>query len=495
MLFETVRGIATGRSAAIAVETTLGERCTYGELLERTQRVAAGLTARGVRAGDTVLCCGIPNSPGYVVFILAVAAIRASYTPLLQDFDQTAIDRAFDLTKPVLWVGPTHRGSTGEPPIPRVELGDLEATAPNGSPTALGQADRIWRRLWTSGSTKLPKLVQWRQGPFTRERLRWVADLSITDRDVVFCRHTLDVAHATDLHVFASLLAGARLVLADPQAPASVLLRQLEEHRATLSSMLPNHYEDLVAAAASSGGADLSAMRRPLCGGSYVSPVLMRAAAETLGIHIRQVYGSTEFGLALGNMSDIVQSEAGMIPVRGVKARLAPLTEDAAPDLGTLVLVSDCTSEGYLDDDEANAVTFRGKEFWTGDVAQCRADGSYRILGRVSDVLASSTGPLPAPAFDALIADACAEVAGSVSLPAQTDAYAPDVLVVVEPAPEADAEAAIAAVKELAEQHGLNPVVRTVSAIPRTVVGKVDKPVIRRQWLSQDQTQRIDQPV
>lgn len=492
MLYETIRGIAAGRPAAVAVESTGGERCTYEELIARTDRVAAGLTARGVRAGDTVVCHGLPNTPGHVAFILAVAALRASYVPLLRDFDRAAIDRAFDLAQPVLWVGSPHP-DTSDLRVPLVPLAELEATEAAEPPAGAGLPDRPWRMLWTSGSTSLPKLVRWLQGPFVRERLRWVADLEITDRDVVFCRHTLDVAHATDLHAFAALLAGARLVLADPQAPATVLLRQLGEYRATLSSMLPNHYDDLVTAAASMPGVDLTAMRRPLCGGAYVSPTLMRRAAEVLGIHIRQVYGSTEFGLGLGNMADIVQSDVGMVPVKGVRARLDPLTEDAPAHLGTLVLISDCTSEGYLMDDEANATTFRGGEFWTGDVAERGADGSYRILGRVTDALASSTGPLPAPALDALVVDTCEEVANSVSIAVHPEEYAPDVLVVVEPTPGHSEEAAVSVVEELARVHGLKATVRAVAAIPRTVVGKADKPLIRKLWLPQVQRQRESQ--
>ncbi|MCM2389702.1 class I adenylate-forming enzyme family protein [Streptomyces albipurpureus] len=480
MLFETIRGIAAGRPEALAVETTDGESCTYAQLIERTELMGAGLSAQGVRPGDTVVCHGLPNTPDYVAFILAVAALRACYVPVLADFDRSAVDRVLTLTQPVLWVGSPHPGA-GETAPPRIDLAALPVTGTTEAPLATGHADRVFRRLWTSGSTKLPKLVSWKQGPFVRERLRWVADVGIEESDVVFCRHTLDVAHATDLHVFAALLVGARLILTDPRTPPAELLEQLSQRGVTMMSALPSHYEDLVKAA-KSHPTGLPTLRRPLCGGAYISPALTRISAETLGIHIRQVYGSTEFGLGLGNMDDIVQSQAGMVPVSGVKARLAPLDESSGPDLGVLVLVSDCTSEGYLHDDEANASTFRGGEFWTGDIAERTADGSYRVLGRTTDAIKSANGPLPAPVLDALITERCPAVADSVSLTADPETYAPNVLVIARASADASAGTAIAQVEGLLRELSLDGVVREVESVPRTIVGKPDKPLIRRSW-------------
>jgi len=74
------------------------------------------------------------------------------------------------------------------------------------------------------------------------------------------------------------------------------------------------------------------------CGGAYASPALIAAASDVLGIRIRHVYGSTEFGLALGNMADEVQTVGGMHEVAGVRARLEPLAGYDRDGLGHLVL-------------------------------------------------------------------------------------------------------------------------------------------------------------
>ncbi|MEU2373583.1 class I adenylate-forming enzyme family protein [Streptomyces misionensis] len=482
-LHTAVHEIARRRPDVIAVETTAGERTTYAELLARADRMAAGLRARGVTEGRVVVCSGLANDASYLAFLLGLCANGAAYVPLLADFDAAAVDRALRMTGPVLWVGPDNHHRAGVT-LPRVDLADLENPGTAAAPAAAGRAlaPGTFRMLWTSGSTKAPKLVTWRQEPFVRERRRWIAHIEATERDAFFCRHTLDVAHATDLHAFAALLAGARLVLADPAAEPATLLAQLAATGATYTSMLPNHYEDLIAAARQRPGTDLSRLRRPMCGGAYASPALIATAADVLGIHIRHIYGSTEFGLALGNMADEVQTVGGMHEVAGVRARLEPLAGYDRDDLGHLVLTSDCTSDGYLDDDEANAATFRGPDFRTGDVARRLADGSLRLLGRVTDLVLTTDGPLAAPHLDELIARHC-PVAESVSLAADTDTLGNRVLVVLRAAPGTSDDDAVGAVDKLLDAHGLTGAVLAFDRIPRTVVGKADRALLRRRHL------------
>ncbi|GAA2277092.1 MULTISPECIES: class I adenylate-forming enzyme family protein [Kitasatospora] len=479
MLYEALRDIAARRPDARAVTTADGASASYAELLDLIDRTAAGLRGHGVGAGD-VIACSLRNSIRYVALILAAARIGARYVPLMSNFDRADIATALRLTGPRMIVTDHQREFPDQAP-PRVRLETLEAAT--ASPREAGERyDGLFRSLWTSGSTGFPKQMVWRQDRFLRERRRWLADTGITADDVFFCRHTLDVAHATDLHVFAALLSGAELVLADPDAAPDVLLRQIAERRATAMSALPRHYEEYVRAAAGRPAPDLSRLRRPLCGGAYVSAAQLTDAAEVLGIHIRQIYGSTEFGLAMGNMSDVLQAGVGMVPVEGVGVRLEPLAADR-PDLGELVLISDCTSEGYVGSDEANARTFRGEEFWTGDVAQRGPDGTLRVLGRVTETLAAAGGPLLAPVLDEEIAAGC-PVLETAALPAHPDRYSDEVLLVLHPDPDRPEQELRKAVAEVLDRHGLRASIRLTDDIPHTPVGKPDKPALRRRWES-----------
>ncbi|MEU5950119.1 long-chain fatty acid--CoA ligase [Micromonospora sp. NPDC047465] len=474
VLCQAVADVAARRPDHVAVVDIDGSRIRYRELVALGERLAAGLYARGVRAGDTV-AFALPNSVRYVALIMAVARVGARYVPLMRNFTAADTERAVGQARPVLLVaGREHHVAPGAVPV--VSLDDLDVDAP---PAPEEPYAGLFRQLWTSGSTGFPKMMVWRQDKFVAERRRWLADTGIVADDVFYCRHPLDVAHATDLHVFAALLSGARLVLADPDDSPRAYLDRLQRERATVMSALPAHYEMLVRAGADAQ-VDLSRLRRPLCGGAYLSPDVVRAAADTLGVHIRQIYGSTEFGLALGNMADELQTSGAMPPVRGVGARLAPLVDEHT-SIGELVLRSDCTSEGYLFADAANARTFRDGEFWTGDVAQEVGDGAFRIIGRVSEVLSTPDGPVLAPVLDA---ECRAASPGTqvVSLPLDPGELTDRVLVAVRPGHGVAAEDAVRQVTAVLAGHRLAATVRLVDEIPHTPVGKIDKPALRRQF-------------
>lgn len=507
VFYEALCEVAHRRPEATAVRTTGGERLSYREFVALVDRFAGGLRAHGLRpappeppttpaeaspgpAGSTV-AFDLRNSVGYLAALFAVARVGARYVPLLDNFDADDIATVVRRTGPTLLLTDGHRpAAPAVATLPRVSCEELAAADPLAPPDDSGPRHAgVFRMLWTSGSTEFPKLMAWRQDRLHRERLRWVADIGVEASDVFFCRHPLDVAHATDLHVYAALLSGAELLLADPDAPASELLWQLEHHGATVMSALPQHYADLVeagAAALRSGSRpDLSRLRRPLCGGAYLEPEVIRRADETLGIRIRHIYGSTEFGLGLGNMDDLVQDRAGQRPVAGVGVRLEPFAGETDGDLGELVLISDCTSEGYLHHPEANARTFRDGEFWTGDLARRTEDDRYVILGRASEAMAGAQGPVVAPMLDEEL-HATDPIAQAVSLPVYPGEYDSRVYVTVLPARGCTREEAGRAVEEVLRRYGLKGETRFVEAIPRTPVGKVDKPRLRRAFATQE---------
>ncbi|MEU4569531.1 alpha/beta fold hydrolase [Micromonospora sp. NPDC023956] len=484
MLQDAVRAVAHRDPRAPAVRTTDGDTATYAQLCAMADRVAGGLSRAGVGDGH-VVAVSMDNSIGYVALILAVARLGASYVPMIREFGPGDVRTALELTGPTVVVADGRRAPLpGTTPV--LDLADLltaDPLPPTSDPPARGR----FRLLWTSGSTGFPKMMAWRQDRFVAERRRWIRHTGLTAQDVFFCRHPLDVAHATDLHVFSALLGGGELVLGDPQAGPTAQLRALADSGATVTSALPRHYEQLIEAARQTGGADVSSLRLPFCGGTYVSPQLIRDCDSVLGVRIRQLYGSTEFGLAAVNLTDTVQTDADMALVRGVSARLAPVsTGDPGPAgacVGELVLRSAYTSEGYLNNPEAHARTFRDGEYWTGDVAQRNADGSYRILGRVSEALAARAGLLLAPMLDEEIQQHC-PVRESVALPVEPGAGGNRVVIVARPEPQVAPAEVEASIRAVLDGHALTGPIHLVTALAYTAVGKPHKSLLRRQWVS-----------
>src|SRR5580765_1979829 len=67
--------------ARLAIETTDGQRITYGELISRTGQMANVLVSRGVKPGDRVAAQTEKSVPGLVLYLAAVRA-GAVYLPL-----------------------------------------------------------------------------------------------------------------------------------------------------------------------------------------------------------------------------------------------------------------------------------------------------------------------------------------------------------------------------------------------------------------------------
>jgi acyl-coenzyme A synthetase/AMP-(fatty) acid ligase/alpha-beta hydrolase superfamily lysophospholipase len=484
VLYDAVCAVARRDPQAPAVRTTDGEAATYAQLCAMVDRVGGGLARAGVGDGH-VVAVSMDNSIGYVALILAVARLGATYVPMIREFSTEDVRTALELTGPTVVVADGRRAPLpGTTPV--LDLADLLTAGPLPRTPGPSRQGRF-RLLWTSGSTGFPKMMAWRQDKFVAERRRWIRHTGLTARDVFFCRHPLDVAHATDLHVFSALLGGGELVLGDPQAGPEEQLLALAGSGATVMSALPRHYEQLIETARRSGGADVSSLRLPFCGGTYVSPQLIRDCDAVLGVRIRQLYGSTEFGLAAVNLTDTVQTDADMSLVRGVSARLDPMPTDGSDatrdSVGELVLRSAYTSEGYLNNPEAHARTFRDGEYWTGDVAQRNADGSYRILGRVSEALAATAGLLLAPMLDEEIQQRC-PVRESVTLPVEPGGYRNRVVIVARPEPGVPAPEVEASVRTVLDGHGLTGPIHLVEALAYTAVGKPHKSLLRRQWVS-----------
>ena len=81
-LTDFVLGAADEHSAKPAlVDNATGLVLTYGQLLERVRRGAAGLAALGVRKGD-VVALSAPNSPDFAVAFHAIIRLGAVVTPV-----------------------------------------------------------------------------------------------------------------------------------------------------------------------------------------------------------------------------------------------------------------------------------------------------------------------------------------------------------------------------------------------------------------------------
>src|SRR5260370_32022025 len=67
--------------ARLAIETTDGQRISYGELISRAGQMANVLVSRGVKPGDRVAAQTEKSVPGLVLYLAAVRAGAGCLSP------------------------------------------------------------------------------------------------------------------------------------------------------------------------------------------------------------------------------------------------------------------------------------------------------------------------------------------------------------------------------------------------------------------------------
>ena len=348
---------------------------TYAELDVLADRAAAGLAARGVRAGDLVVLL-LPNGPDYVVTYLALARLHAVATgvnPRYTDAERAAVleraDAALVLTED-----------------------DLPQEWPQATPPDPGPAhdDLVETVVFTSGTTGTPK-----GAVFTSRQIRAITEM---DTGGVWGEGGPQLVATPLPHIgFMTKLAGhlksgsTMHLLARWRAADA--LRLIAEERipyvggvaAQISLLLRQpEFDDY----------DFSHVKGLIVGAGPSPAAVVREARERFGAGYSIRYSSTESG-GLGTLTafDAPEDEALHTvgrPRPGTELQIRdPETGEVLPagTTGQICLRSPAVMDRYWNDPEATAVALDAERWLrTGDLGRIGEDGCLRITGRISEM-------------------------------------------------------------------------------------------------------------
>lgn len=449
-----------------AVIDNHGNVTTYGNLLQDIEQLRARLQAVGLHEGD-VVATQLDNSTGYVALLFALASLGLVHCPVNQASD--ADHRAMRLAQVSAAVLVTVSGIVPEGVITPGFA--LYAEPPTSlEPPVYREHSGLMRMQETSGSTGTPKLALWRQDRLFQEITHWVECTGLDSSARYLSIHTLDGGHAVDLHVFPALLSGATLYLGEAEQIDDIL-RVLKEQRISVMSALPSQYLAL-AQAAQKLGTRLPALTHPFCGGAYLDDQVVLEAERWLGVHIKRIYGSTEFGMILANFVPDLQVSCGMYPVGNVTVTLATL-DPTQPDVGEIIACSTHRGSGYF---PLSANPVEDAPYHTGDIARRLEDGSLMPLGRVNDALLTSHGTRFAPALEGHIAQTLM-IERVVVLIDEHDHRRAHVVLQTSIARVHEQHSALL---KILEQLGIDAGIAVLKRIPLTPTGKPDRVRLRK---------------
>ena len=340
---------------------------TWGALQDRVLRVANGLRAKGIAAGD-VVAVQMPNVPEFLIAHLAIARLGAVMCTVHMPYRGAEIESILGHSGAKLLITSAY---------PFAELEQYEPLPGDAGPNARDP----FLLLYTSGTTASPKAVVHAYRTMLGNSRLGAQEHGVHARSRVLCPAPFTHLYGLySLHCAWSV--GACTVLL-PSFKPDDLAHTVERWKPTALWTAPAH----VAACRNAGvfdKHDWSSLRLAIISGSMAPPDLVRYFALKLpACAVTQLWGMTELQAALYTR-----------PTDGVEAaatsagRPSPGTQVRLSDEGELQVRGPLTFSGYYNNPEATASAFTPDGwFRTGDLAERRGEYSYALTGRIKDVI------------------------------------------------------------------------------------------------------------
>src|SRR5260221_6156484 len=377
------------------------ERISYGELVERIERLAFSLAERGIGAGDAV-AVALRDDPWYVICFHAIVALGGRVVPVNPAFKQTELEFCFSASDVRAVIGDERTAGVCERIVAGFEhpAEVISASAAHDqSPTLAalverGSAQRLSDRdpdeilvyQYSSGSTGRPKLVPRTHRQCVAEAALY-GELGLTPEDRILSAIPLFHTYGMGACLFGGAVSGATVVILEDPHPFLLqrhrALEQIEAEQLTVFPGVPFNFRLMAEAPA---GADLSSLRLCFSAGTALPRASFEAFGERFGVLVRQLYGSTETGIISANMSDdpVATFESVGAPLGEV--RVAIVDDDGVPlpvgELGEVTVSSPAATNGYAEMDELNRQAFRDGSYFTRDLGRLDEEGVLYLEGR-----------------------------------------------------------------------------------------------------------------
>jgi long-chain acyl-CoA synthetase len=377
------------------------EWISWGELVERVERVAHGLAERGIGPGDAVGLV-LRDDPWFVTCFHAVTGLGAIVVPVNPGFKQAELDFCFRSADVRAVISDERTAGVCERIVAGFDapVEVITTTAAHGQAFTLEELvesssaerlpprdpDEIFVYQFSSGSTGRPKRVPRTHGQIAAE-VALYGELDVTAADRVFSAIPLFHTWGMGACLLAPTVWGATVVILEDPNPFLLkrhrALELIERERATVFPGVPFHFQLMAEAP---GAADLSSLRLCFSAGTALARETFDAFGEKFGVLVRQLYGSTETGFMSANLDGdpVATFESAGRPIGDVDFQV--VDDEGVPlptgEVGEVAVASPAMTSGYSDLPEVNAVAFAGGRFQTGDLGQLDSEGRLTIVGR-----------------------------------------------------------------------------------------------------------------
>ncbi|SET22914.1 acyl-CoA synthetase [Oceanicella actignis] len=541
MLSQTVERVPD--LPALSFQITSGpkdraETLTWRELRARVTQTANLLRELGIEEGDVVAYL-LPNCNETAITLLAgaTAGIVNPINPLLEPSQIAAILREsgakalvtlapfpksdvaqkaaaalaeapgvktvleVDLRRylgpPLRWIVPFVRPKVSYPEgVRRLDF-DAETRRRDGA--ALNFAEsldpaRIGAYFHTGGTTGMPKLAQHDHRGMIYNG--WISDyLMLNSGDNVLCPLPLFHVFAAYPILISCVAAGAHMIMPTPagyrgEGVFDNFWKLVERWNVQFMVMVPTAAAALMQRPVD---ADVSSLKYALCGSAPLPLELFRQFEQATGVKILEGYGMTEATCLVSCNPIEGQRKVGSvgIPFPYTDVRILHFDEQgritrecATDEIGEICVRNPGVRQGstYTDPSKNQGLYAETGHLRTGDLGRIDADGYLWITGRAKDLIIRGGHNIdPALIEEALAGHPAVAFVGAVGQPDAHAGEVPCAYVELKQGAEASADELMAFARERIAERAAHPKhVEVLEELPKTAVGKVFKPDLRK---------------
>ena len=388
-VIQDIYHLTSRRPGAVAV--TDGElQWTYGDLRERSDRIAALLADRGIARGS-VVGMHLPRCADAIAVMLGIMASGCVYLPLDPSYPTARLQYMLDQAEAAAVISDAAISGSGDPDLSGphrtcIELRGPLASAPEKRPDdlALRPEDHAYI-LFTSGSTGQPKgvMVTHRNISLMNEWSARFLGITEADSSATSCSLSFD---ASFHEVLLPLSAGGTVHV----IPHALALGQLARP-VSLTATTPTVASELLRAG------QLPPIKALIVGGEALTPdVAERLLASGRVGRLLNGYGPTECTVCV-SMAEVTTPVPEVIsigrPVPGTDILILGPGGERLPDgeRGEICVFGGQVTDGYVNDPAGTAERFivgpeaaaGGRRYYrTGDLGYRADDGSLYFAGR-----------------------------------------------------------------------------------------------------------------
>jgi acetyl-CoA synthetase len=493
---ELARG-DNGSRLALKIVDDGAATATFSELSERSNRVANGLRALGVKRGERILLMLGNVVPLWEVMLAAMklGAVVIPASTLLTPNDlkdrfergrvRHLIANAADAPKFVGLDPTVTRIALGDAPAGWQGYADLLRGAASFTQDGETRATDPMLLYFTSGTTSRPKLVEHSHQSYPVGHLitmYWIGlqpgDMHLNISSPGWAKHAYSC-------LFAPWNAGATVFIVNqPRFNARGMLDAIAQNKVTTICAPPTVWRMFVQEAMASWKTSL----REVCSaGEPLNPEIIEHVQKVCNLTVREGYGQTETTLQIGCFpGERVEPGSMGQEAPGYRIRLLDADDkeveegEVCIDLGPPPVG---LMRGYQNDDGSFAA-LGTTAYRTGDVAARSTDGYYTYIGRADDVFKASDYRIsPFELESALIEHPAVAEAAVVPAPDAIRLAVPKAYVTLTMDSTPDRSTALSIFLHLRETLAPFKRVRRLefTELPKTISGKIRRVELRQQ--------------